>query len=255
MNIVLLAAGRGSRLSELTQTTHKSLLPVSGKPALSYLLDEIMQADAQDVVIVTGYRHDDIETLIAGRYGRAIRCVLNPRYAEDTNILSTQVGVDALAAPERGYLIIETDVVMAPEGWRRLFASCKEPQSKWATLGHYHAQLTGGALKADDTGAVQQIVYAPHYDQQFEGWPKLLGALYVGECEVASDRALRREAIDRSIAQYYMAPWVDHLQGLPCRQLDLTGCYGASFNDIETYRRVDHEYQKGGGSHGTRGVG
>lgn len=246
MNVVLLAAGRGSRLSELTNETHKSLLPVSGKPALSYLLDEVLRANAQDVVIVTGYRHEDIEALVASAYDGSIRCVFNARYAEDTNILSTQFGVDALAAPEQGYLVIETDIVMAPEGWRRLFASCEEPESKWATLGHYNAHLTGGALKADDTGSIEQIVYAPHYEPRFEGWPKLLGALYVGRREVARDRALRSAAIGRSIAQYYMQPWVEHLRSMPCRQLDLTGCYGASFNDIDTYRRVDREYRKGG---------
>jgi CTP:molybdopterin cytidylyltransferase MocA len=255
MNVVLLAAGRGNRLSELTKDTHKSLLPISGRPVLGHLLDELIQANARDVVVVTGYRREDIEALIANTRAAAVRTVFNERYAADTNILSTHLGVEALAAPEQGYFVLETDVVMAPSGWRRLFRSCETPQSKWATLGSYGKALTGGALKADDAGSVEQIVYAPHYDARFEGWPKLLGALYVGAREVAADRALRNEAIRRSIAQYYMAPWVEHLRSLPCRQLDLSDCYGASFNDIETYRRVDREYQKGVETHGTGRLG
>lgn len=34
LNIVLLLAGRGSRLSEYTKDRHKSLLPVQGRPVL-----------------------------------------------------------------------------------------------------------------------------------------------------------------------------------------------------------------------------
>jgi len=252
MNVVLLAAGRGSRLSELTETTHKSLLPIAGRPVLGYLLDEVMRADARDVVIVTGYRHEDIEAFIAGTRSDRIRCVFNERYAADTNILSVHLGVEALAAPEQGYVIIETDVMMAPSGWRRLFRASATPRSKWATLGYYSASLTGGALKADAAGSIEQIVYAPQYDSRFEGWPKLLGALHVGAQEVAADRALRKDAIRVSIAQYYMAPWVEHLRDLPCQQVDLSDCYGASFNDIEAYRRVDREYQKGGRDSWTR---
>lgn len=245
MNVVLLAAGRGNRLSELTRDTHKSLLPIAGRPVLGHLLDELLPVAPREIVIVTGYRQADIAAFVADEAGATIRSVHNERYAEDTNIYSTHVGVEALAAPELGYLILETDVVMAPMGWRRLFLSCGDSRSKWATLGHYNAALTGGALKADDAGSVEQIVYAPQYEPRFEGWPKLLGALYVGAGEVATDRALRADAMRHSIAQYYMAPWVEHLQSLPCQQLDLSGCYGASFNDIDTYRRVDREYSEG----------
>lgn len=250
MNIVFLAAGRGSRLSELTIDTHKSLLPVAGKPALQHILDVAVASNPRDIVVVTGYKNADIETFIRATYGDAIRTVLNDRYASDTNILSTDVGVDALHHPEDGYQIVETDIVMQAAGWQRIFRG-ERSASEWSTRGTYGPDLTGGALKSDADGQVQGIVYAPHYDPQYHGWSKLLGTLYVGKNEVEADRRIRKQAISRTIAQYYMTPWVENLAALPCRELDLSAFFAASYNDVGAYRNATHTFEKMAAAHGS----
>src|SRR5688572_6491870 len=119
-NVVLLAAGRGSRLASITQHTHKSLLPVAGQPALQYVIDEVLARPVRDVVIVTGDKHEAIEQFVNSRYAGRVRAAHNERFASDTNILSTEIGVGALARPEDGYLIVETDLIVAPEGWESI---------------------------------------------------------------------------------------------------------------------------------------
>lgn len=242
MNIIFLAAGRGSRLSELTGITHKSLLPVSGKPALQHILDVAMASAPSDAVIVTGYRNTDVEDFVHANYGNKVRTVFNDRYAEDTNILSTDLGVDALHAPQNGYQIVETDIVMQEAGWRQIFAR-ERTQSEWSTRGRYGTALTGGAVRVDGDGAVEEIVYAPQYEKRFEGWSKLLGTLYVGQPQVDADRSIRKRAIGRTIAQYYMTPWVENLGSLPCRELNLSAYFAASYNDVAAYRNASHEYE------------
>ncbi|WP_236966373.1 NTP transferase domain-containing protein [Hydrogenophaga sp. SL48] len=241
-NVVLLAAGRGSRMSPLTDHCHKSLLPVAGKPALQIILDEVLKGGAEDVVVVVGHRRADIEAFVQGRYGDAVRCVANERYDEDVNILSVQTGVDALRQPEQGYLIIETDLVMEPRGWRSVLCIEDLGTSFWVTRGRYSQALTGGALDADAQGGVVQLVYRPHYDPACEGWSKLLGILYVGSDAVGQDILLRQQAIGKSIAQYYMMPWVEHLAELPCCARDLEDVYAVSYNDEAAYRRADEAY-------------
>jgi choline kinase len=242
-NFVLLAAGRGSRLAQLTNETHKSLLPISGKPVLQYLLDQLIILKECDIVVVTGYRSDDINSFLNAKYGNAIRTVFNQFYESDVNILSVDLGVDALFSRETGYMIIETDIILEPAGWQCLLRSGKSLTSEWTTIGNYSANLTGAALKTDDTGRVKEIVYAPKYDKQFDGWKKLLGTLYVGRNEVSSDIALRKEAIQRSISQYYLMPWIENINKLPCYEIDLSNYYAASFNDIEAYKKTDKEYR------------
>jgi CTP:molybdopterin cytidylyltransferase MocA len=242
VNVVLLAAGRGSRLGALAQHTHKSLLPVAGKPALQYVIDEVLARPVRDVVIVTGDKHEAIEQFVRERYPGRVRPAHNARFAEDTNILSTETGVASLARPEEGYLIIETDLIIEPEGWSRVLDVGDGRESSWVTRGTYSTALTGGALQVDAQGRVTDLVYAPKYESRYEGYQKLLGILYVGRDQVAKDRELRLAGMQRTIAQYYMTPWVEHLSQLPCRALPLGATYAASYNDIETYRQTDRRF-------------
>src|SRR5262245_34058356 len=240
--VILLAAGRGSRLSSLTEHTHKSLLPVAGKPALQYVIEEVLARQVPDIVIVTGDKREAIEQFVRDRYAGRIRATYNERYASDTNILSTELGVAALERPEEGYLIVETDLIVAPAGWASILDLGDANESFWVTRGTYSATLTGGALQADATGRVTDLVYAPKYPTAHEGYQKLLGVLYVGRNQVAKDRELRQRGIERTIAQYYMAPWVEHLAELPCRARSLGTIFAASYNDIETYRHTDRSF-------------
>jgi CTP:molybdopterin cytidylyltransferase MocA len=240
--VVLLAAGRGSRLSSLTQHTHKSLLPIAGKPALQHAIEEILARQVRDIVIVTGDKREAIEQFVRDRYGDRIRVAHNERYASDTNILSTEIGVSALEHPNHGYLIVETDLIVAPAGWSSILDVGDGRESFWITRGTYGRTLTGGALRADETGRVTDLVYAPEYIPAYEGYQKLLGMLYVGSNQVPTDRKLRQLGLERTIAQYYMTPWVEHLPQLPCRAVSLGATFAASFNDIETYRQTDRSF-------------
>jgi CTP:phosphocholine cytidylyltransferase-like protein len=241
-SFVLLSAGRGSRLFQLTNQTHKALLPIAGTPVLQHILDQLMMLSETDIVVVTGYRHDDINTFIQAKYGNAVRTVFNQHYERDTNILSADIGVDSLLCRDAGYMIIETDIILEPSGWRFLLGPRKSSMSEWTTFGNYSVQLTGAALTTDERGHVKNIVYAPKYDSQYDGWKKILGTLYVGTKEVSLDIMLRKKSIKNSIAQYYLMPWIENINDLPCYALDLSNYYAASFNDLEAYRKAGEEY-------------
>jgi CTP:molybdopterin cytidylyltransferase MocA len=217
---------------------------VAGKPALQYVIEEVLARQVREVVIVTGDKREAIEQFVRDRYAGRIRTAYNERFASDTNILSTEIGVGALARPEDGYLIVETDLIVAPEGWSSILDVGAGDESCWVTRGTYSATLTGGALHADPIGRVTDLVYAPTYDPMYEGYQKLLGMLYVGRHQVAKDRELRRAGIARTTAQYYMTPWVEHLRHLPCRARSLGSIFAASFNDIETYRQTDQRFSE-----------
>lgn len=54
MQVLILAAGYGTRLYPLTQNTPKPLLPIQGKPLIDYLLEKIQSlADLRKVTVIT----------------------------------------------------------------------------------------------------------------------------------------------------------------------------------------------------------
>jgi dTDP-glucose pyrophosphorylase len=61
MKAVILAAGKGTRMRELTNELPKPMLKVQGKPILEHILGGIMAAGIRDIFIVTGFRAETIE--------------------------------------------------------------------------------------------------------------------------------------------------------------------------------------------------
>lgn len=61
---VVLAAGRGNRLRPLTDSLPKVLVPISGKPLLSYHLEALRSAGVRRVVLVVGYRAPQVRHFV-----------------------------------------------------------------------------------------------------------------------------------------------------------------------------------------------
>ena len=53
---IILAAGRGSRMGDLTEHSHKCLTLLDGKSLLDWQLSSMKQAGINDVTVVTGYK-------------------------------------------------------------------------------------------------------------------------------------------------------------------------------------------------------
>jgi NDP-sugar pyrophosphorylase family protein len=57
---VLLAAGRGTRLGDLTVRTPKPMLEIAGAPLLAHLVGALAEAGIRDFIIVTGYLGEQV---------------------------------------------------------------------------------------------------------------------------------------------------------------------------------------------------
>ncbi len=60
MKAVILAGGRGLDLFPLTQTRPKPMITLLGKPILEYLIKELKEVGLTDILIVTGYKGEQI---------------------------------------------------------------------------------------------------------------------------------------------------------------------------------------------------
>lgn len=60
MQAVVLAAGEGTRLRPLTADRPKALVEVAGRPLLSHVFSELVELGADELVVVVGYRGDDV---------------------------------------------------------------------------------------------------------------------------------------------------------------------------------------------------
>ncbi len=57
-DVVIMAGGLGTRLMELTKVTPKPLLPISGKPILFIILDQLIDAGFERIILALNYKAD-----------------------------------------------------------------------------------------------------------------------------------------------------------------------------------------------------
>ena len=62
MKAVILAAGKGTRMRELTQAVPKPMLKVQGRPILEHILCGLAGIGVRDCCIVTGWKAEVVET-------------------------------------------------------------------------------------------------------------------------------------------------------------------------------------------------
>lgn len=116
---VILAAGTGSRLRPLTDTSPKCLLTIGKETILDCLLRHLAQGGVLSAVIVVGYLAEKIGAhLEAHPPPLDVKLVENPAYATTNNAASLFVTQNALR--EEGFLLCDGDVLLRGEPIRRL---------------------------------------------------------------------------------------------------------------------------------------
>jgi len=64
MKVVIMAAGKGTRMLPLTKTIPKVLVEVNGKPFLYYVLKSLQKAGYKEFGLIVGYKKEKIESFL-----------------------------------------------------------------------------------------------------------------------------------------------------------------------------------------------
>ncbi len=116
---VIVAAGSGSRLAPLTDARPKCLVELGGAPLIDSLLARLHDIGVRDVVVVAGYRSDEVRAYLAARRGvdLSIDVVNNPAWAAGQNALSLHAAADHVRPP---FLLLDGDLWLSPSLAARL---------------------------------------------------------------------------------------------------------------------------------------
>lgn len=111
MKAIILAAGRGSRMKELTDEKPKCLVEINGKKLLELQLDSLRAAGISEIAIVTGYKREIIAN-------RGLTEFYNSRWAETQMVSSLECAREWL---ESGPCIVSySDIFYSQEGVKSL---------------------------------------------------------------------------------------------------------------------------------------
>jgi mannose-1-phosphate guanylyltransferase len=98
---LVLAGGEGTRLRPLTLTLPKPVMPLAGRPFLTFMLDWLHRHGVDDVLLSCGYRSHDVERVLGDSHrGMRLRYVIEDeplgtagplRLAADSGVLAERV--------------------------------------------------------------------------------------------------------------------------------------------------------------------
>src|SRR5688572_3982213 len=105
---VILAAGRGSRLKELSLEQPKPMITVNNVTIISNLIQQLIEANIQHVVVVIGYMAEKLRDHLAPFENQVkLTFVENDIYDKTNNIYSLWLAKDYL---KNGFFLFEADV-------------------------------------------------------------------------------------------------------------------------------------------------
>lgn len=121
LTAVILAAGTGTRLRPLTETTPKCLLDVGGRTILARQLERVAAAGIPRAVVVTGHLAEQVEAhLRAVPQAVAVTTAVNRGYATSGNCMSVLAAREKVTS--RGIVLCDGDVVLTGDALARLAA-------------------------------------------------------------------------------------------------------------------------------------
>lgn len=111
MQAIILAAGMGKRLGELTRNNTKCMVEVNGTPLIDRLLNQLSKLNLNRVIIVVGYEGDRLINHIGDRYmdSLSIEYITNPIYDKTNNIYSLALTKQKMV--EDDTLLLESDLI------------------------------------------------------------------------------------------------------------------------------------------------
>ena len=117
MKAVILAAGEGTRIRPLSQSTPKPMLPVGDRPLVAHTATAAADAGAEELVFVVGYEHETVTDYFGDEYAG-----VPVSYAHQREQAGTADAVDAASDRLDGpFAVLNGDNLYRPEDVERLF--------------------------------------------------------------------------------------------------------------------------------------
>lgn len=164
---VLLAAGKGTRMRELTAELPKPMIPVRGKPILQHIVEGLAAAGVTRFLIVVGYRADVVQDF----FGDGSRFGVRVEYVTQTVQDGTGRVVDLARdfAGEDAFVLSYGDILIDPENYQTLVAPGEA--EALVSVKHNPGEVAkGGAVFIDEDWRMTDLREKPQPGEPTSPW-------------------------------------------------------------------------------------
>lgn len=154
MQAIILAAGMGKRLGELTKTNTKCMIKVNGQTLIDRMMKQLVQLRLSRVVLVIGFEGKKLKKYIQDQnYNVPITFVINPIYNTTNNIYSLYLAKKYLE--EDDTILLESDLILEDSLFQKLL---NNPFPNLALVAKYQHMMDGTVVKLDQNNNIIQFI-------------------------------------------------------------------------------------------------
>ena len=115
---VLLAAGRGTRMRDLTEALPKPMLEVRGKPVLQHIVEGLRDNGLTSLLIVVGWRGEVVKEFFGDGSNLSVKIDYETQTVQDGTGRVVALAQNFVGADP--FLLSYGDILIAPENYRRI---------------------------------------------------------------------------------------------------------------------------------------
>src|SRR5262245_12320409 len=164
---VLLAAGRGTRMRELTNALPKPMLSVQGKPVLQHIIEGLRDAGLTHFQVIIGWRGEIVQEF----FGDGSKLRTHVEYA--TQAVQDGTGkVIELSRPFVGndpFVLSYGDILIAPQNYRRICAALNGAEAV-VSVKRNEDVTQGGAVFVNENFELIDLREKPKQGEQTSPW-------------------------------------------------------------------------------------
>ncbi|MCX4286792.1 MAG: phosphocholine cytidylyltransferase family protein, partial [Clostridia bacterium] len=154
MQAIILAAGMGKRLKDLTKNNTKCMVEVNGVTLIDRLLRQLDDYNLKIIVIVLGYEGKKLIDYVNGRGVKTpVIFVDNPVYYKTNNIYSLFLAKNYLC--EEDTLLFESDLIVEDSVIKTLV---DDPRETLALVDKYESWMDGTCVKLSETDDIVEFI-------------------------------------------------------------------------------------------------
>ncbi len=144
---VILAAGRGTRMRELTAELPKPMIKVRGKPVLQHILEGLRNAGIGDLLLVVGYRADAVREFFSDGSRYKVTIQYATQIVQDGTGRVVDLARDFVG--DRPFILAYGDILVDPANYKRV-VDLPEDVEAMLTVTRGEDVSKGGAVFVND---------------------------------------------------------------------------------------------------------
>jgi len=164
---VLLAAGRGTRMRDLTESLPKPMLEVRGKPVLQHIVEGLRANGLTNLLIVVGWRADVVKEFFGDGSGLGVQISYETQTVQDGT--GRVVALSRQFVGDDSFLLSYGDILVAPVNYRRLCTALTDAEAV-LSVKRSDDVSQGGAVFVNDKFELTDLREKPKPGEATSPW-------------------------------------------------------------------------------------